>query len=141
NRVRTRARLNDIEITSIPDTTRSEIAFCRAMWGMFFFRAEDGIRDRNVTGVQTCAFRSQKKLNFCNRFFMKACQSDLKNVWTLKIGRASCRERVEIWEGDGAVKRKRDRDDQGEQSAGERQVKSEEGHDERTKQRGIRQHQ
>src|SRR5699024_12827076 len=83
----------------------------------------------------------QKKLNFCNRFFMKACQSDLKNVWTLKIGRASCRERVEIWEGDGAVKRKRDRDDQGEQSAGERQVKSEEGHDERTKQRGIRQHQ
>src|SRR5699024_11428063 len=24
----------------------------------FFFQAEDGIRDRNVTGVQTCAFRS-----------------------------------------------------------------------------------
>src|SRR6266513_930198 len=24
-------------------------------WGCFFFQAEDGIRDRNVTGVQTCA--------------------------------------------------------------------------------------
>src|SRR5699024_12208901 len=23
--------------------------------GLFFFQAEDGIRDRNVTGVQTCA--------------------------------------------------------------------------------------
>src|SRR5699024_11497257 len=25
---------------------------------VFFFQAEDGIRDRNVTGVQTCALRS-----------------------------------------------------------------------------------
>src|SRR5699024_11937125 len=25
------------------------------MSGFFFFQAEDGIRDRNVTGVQTCA--------------------------------------------------------------------------------------
>src|SRR5699024_11069013 len=24
-------------------------------WWFFFFQAEDGIRDRNVTGVQTCA--------------------------------------------------------------------------------------
>src|SRR6266513_3937190 len=24
-------------------------------WSFFFFQAEDGIRDRNVTGVQTCA--------------------------------------------------------------------------------------
>src|SRR5699024_11715286 len=24
-------------------------------WWIFFFQAEDGIRDRNVTGVQTCA--------------------------------------------------------------------------------------
>src|SRR5699024_4105942 len=27
----------------------------RASGGVFFFQAEDGIRDRNVTGVQTCA--------------------------------------------------------------------------------------
>src|SRR5690348_18514145 len=26
--------------------------------GLFFFQAEDGIRDGRVTGVQTCAFRS-----------------------------------------------------------------------------------
>src|SRR6266540_2677608 len=26
----------------------------------FFFQAEDGIRDRDVTGVQTCAFRSRR---------------------------------------------------------------------------------
>src|SRR5437868_7317721 len=25
------------------------------LWAFFFFQAEDGIRDRNVTGVQTCA--------------------------------------------------------------------------------------
>src|SRR5438094_7623887 len=25
------------------------------MWFFFFFQAEDGIRDRTVTGVQTCA--------------------------------------------------------------------------------------
>src|SRR5207249_5861915 len=25
------------------------------LWCFFFFQAEDGIRDRNVTGVQTCA--------------------------------------------------------------------------------------
>src|SRR5699024_12111287 len=25
------------------------------LWFRFFFQAEDGIRDRNVTGVQTCA--------------------------------------------------------------------------------------
>src|SRR5207249_9767750 len=27
----------------------------RALFVVFFFQAEDGIRDRNVTGVQTCA--------------------------------------------------------------------------------------
>src|SRR5207249_7036163 len=27
----------------------------------FFFQAEDGIRDRNVTGVQTCVFRSHSQ--------------------------------------------------------------------------------
>src|SRR5207249_5025913 len=26
-----------------------------SVWLFFFFQAEDGIRDRNVTGVQTCA--------------------------------------------------------------------------------------
>src|SRR5699024_11849729 len=30
----------------------------------FFFQAEDGIRDRNVTGVQTCALPISKKYIF-----------------------------------------------------------------------------
>src|SRR5699024_11288220 len=29
--------------------------FCFCFVVLFFFQAEDGIRDRNVTGVQTCA--------------------------------------------------------------------------------------
>src|SRR5437667_1604558 len=28
---------------------------CCGVWFFFFFQAEDGIRDRDVTGVQTCA--------------------------------------------------------------------------------------
>ena len=31
----------------------SEVFFC--FFFFFFFQAEDGIRDRDVTGVQTCA--------------------------------------------------------------------------------------
>src|SRR5699024_5458177 len=31
------------------------LAACLGVIGAFFFQAEDGIRDRNVTGVQTCA--------------------------------------------------------------------------------------
>src|SRR5256885_2855460 len=31
---------------------QSELAWC---WALFFFQAEDGIRDYKVTGVQTCA--------------------------------------------------------------------------------------
>src|SRR5699024_11257950 len=29
--------------------------YCLVYYYVFFFQAEDGIRDRNVTGVQTCA--------------------------------------------------------------------------------------
>ena len=36
---------------------RVEIGGWRIIF-FFFFQAEDGIRDRDVTGVQTCAFRS-----------------------------------------------------------------------------------
>src|SRR5699024_11732308 len=102
-----------------------------------FFQAEDGIRDRNVTGVQTCAlpiyvitgksecpgfvirgtdidgikrgellsipYRFHAQGNFASR---KLQDGDIifevsggsKN----KIGRASCRERVEGWGREGA---------------------------------------
>ena len=43
----------------------------------FFFQAEDGIRDRLVTGVQTCALPILGKLNYC----LKA----LKNKGLIKI--------------------------------------------------------
>ena len=33
--------------------------FCLFFFYFFFFQAEDGIRDRDVTGVQTCVFRSR----------------------------------------------------------------------------------
>src|SRR5690349_23456450 len=88
----------------------------------FFFQAEDGIRDLYVTGVQTCAL----PISF-------ACSDGMRNAgpWIItaaaawarvlaasiaqrraaptsyaEIGRASCRERVEISVVAGAVKRK-----------------------------------
>src|SRR5207249_8743092 len=35
-----------------------ELSHSLSFFFCFFFQAEDGIRDRNVTGVQTCVFRS-----------------------------------------------------------------------------------
>src|SRR5437867_10090075 len=81
----------------------------------FFFQAEDGIRDRTVTGVQTCALPISGICVFFAAaitiaivfFFFKYHRKDsnavgivthedsrLEAVW--KIGRASCRERVEV---------------------------------------------
>src|SRR5207249_7451026 len=86
----------------------------------FFFQAEDGIRDRNVTGVQTCALPICADVNSAlaplpsacglpeisahNRKVPLRCMSsvwggrrawlDLTANWCRKIGRASCRERV-----------------------------------------------
>src|SRR5438067_9832558 len=34
---------------------------------VFFFQAEDGIRDRNVTGVQTCALPIRDRLYWASR--------------------------------------------------------------------------
>src|SRR5207244_9790018 len=72
----------------------------------FFFKAEDGIRDDLVTGVQTCA------LPICAYLSMKSLTSpnfswtDTRGATTgrrgrcprssSKIGRASCREREEL---------------------------------------------
>src|SRR5699024_11815470 len=87
----------------------------------FFFQAEDGIRDRNVTGVQTCAlpifsvnfsikaisFLSSARVQngpFCSGHAFAGNYSlvpitALPTVFHImqfrsKIGRASCRERV-----------------------------------------------
>src|SRR5207249_6194456 len=89
---------------------------------IFFFQAEDGIRDRNVTGVQTCALPiSLKPLAVGQRFqrgLIVALDRGLLSGHELQqggprrrrhrglyrgarqIGRASCRERV--WSAVGA---------------------------------------
>src|SRR5207248_4507559 len=96
----------------------------------FFFQAEDGIRDRTVTGVQTCALpispryrpntTSSSPPNRSGRLRGWRSYSSTPSACTARsvsmgdatlaaseeIGRASCRERVEIEEGDGTLKEK-----------------------------------
>src|SRR5690606_40774411 len=77
----------------------------------FFLQAEDGIRDFHVTGVQTCALPIFFLLNslivvsvsfHCRSFALKAqdravrAEENFRYFILTEIGRASCRERVEI---------------------------------------------
>src|SRR5439155_15819290 len=101
----------------------------------FFFQAEDGIRDGHVTGVQTCAlpiFDGSARTHLLDRLGFRPelgecahCRQSLAeetNGWEPavggalcascatqlpKIGRASCRERVEITGVVGGVEKKR----------------------------------
>src|SRR5262249_58820799 len=100
----------------------------------FFFQAEDGIRDWSVTGVQTCALpifccgvdsrHCEAKTGCVRPTAIAAAQAagataavaakamERNQVPTVKlsigiqIGRASCRERVEIAVVDGAIEGK-----------------------------------
>src|SRR5690625_6094907 len=93
----------------------------------FFFQAEDGIRDGHVTGVQTCAlpillFDNQgnagippvKSDFFSSSRVLEINPTTKQIVWQYnairsrraQIGRASCRERVEITGGAVATRRK-----------------------------------
>src|SRR5438105_12669798 len=94
---------------------------CSFFFSFFFFQAEDGIRDPLVTGVQTCALPISEPdpitlftpYNFiCLLPQQRACQQFHLSVYAepfqrvspikaarilfavIKIGRASCRERV-----------------------------------------------
>src|SRR5437868_12593082 len=98
----------------------------------FFFQAEDGIRDRNVTGVQTCALpisvssagpcsltslmthrvssadakKLTRKENICSYQYSEPAQPPYCRSAArkiAKIGRASCRERGERWEDRGSL--------------------------------------
>ena len=74
----------------------------------FFFQAEDSIRDRDVTGVQTCALRSawdclglvvdqsSSPSSSLSADASTMRQSVVIRVAATEIGRASGRERVEI---------------------------------------------
>src|SRR5699024_12273332 len=97
----------------------------------FFFQAEDGIRDRNVTGVQTCALPICERLNFKkesvisfhaligavlgyvfldkSKSFGDETEDESNRNYHEKIGRASCRERVKIKEREVDNKTKRQR--------------------------------
>src|SRR5690606_41151275 len=87
---------------------------------VFFFQAEDGIRDFHVTGVQTCALPISVLTSACLWHYtdwyivlpglamlggVMALRWLKLPVWALvlfmKIGRASCRERAAIWGGAG----------------------------------------
>src|SRR5438552_18899742 len=77
----------------------------------FFFQAEDGIRDDLVTGVQRVLFRSlQRRVGEGDDGIPPEPgeQEPLRRVLEAReeIGRASCRERVDIWVGAGVLKRK-----------------------------------
>src|SRR5699024_11591729 len=101
---------------------QSSLALLRSVsecCSFFFFQAEDGIRDRNVTGVQTCAlpiygqpFDAEATYTIAtNDFTAKggdtygvfAAAGGWKDVGVAleEIGRASCRERGWIWGGAG----------------------------------------
>src|SRR5207248_4181583 len=93
----------------------------------FFFQAEDGIRDRTVTGVQTCALPiswrvPELRLTTCDAAPAPARLRSRGPAWSRRpraprrpasrsarreIGRASCRERVEIPVVGVAVKTKK----------------------------------
>src|SRR5947207_14656811 len=66
----------------------------------FFFQAEDGIRDHCVTGVQTCALPISGMATASvdkqgKPIYLIIAQEALIQIE--KIGRASCRERVEVF--------------------------------------------
>src|SRR5690625_6539343 len=73
---------------------------------IFFFQAEDGIRDGHVTGVQTCAlpicFRARGRRHRGPRAHLRTGPAPRRGARAGRqgeIGRASCRERGYIWGG------------------------------------------
>src|SRR5262249_56659721 len=85
----------------------------------FFFQAEDGIRDWSVTGVQTCAlpiwpsdFSTPSSFSIGARSgYWPPSRAETSSSTSAcpQIGRASCRERVEISVVAVSLKKKRRR--------------------------------
>src|SRR5438067_4046703 len=107
------------------------LSFVYFLFFFFFFQAEDGIRDRNVTGVQTCALpiylwgATLALLSVASLAWSPLLVAVPMLVATLavslalaaagaggtssvvEIGRASCREKVWVSEVDGSLKKKK----------------------------------
>src|SRR5207237_6320191 len=89
---------------------------CAVCVFFFFFQAEDGIRDSSVTGVQTCALPicmhevspGIERVGRLGQDLVHALDrlADRKPAEREQIGRASCRERVEMAVVSGALKKK-----------------------------------
>src|SRR5690349_24992595 len=95
-----------------------------SMLFFFFFQAEDGIRDLYVTGVQTCALpicmfgagtlsiepepvRPLKRSEYDQLVELGVFDDERIELIRGEIGRASCRERVEVSVGAVALKKKK----------------------------------
>src|SRR5437763_867579 len=75
----------------------------------FFFQAEDGIRDTSVTGVQTCAlpiYLPARCRRAPSRRDLDQPEPRLPRARLRQIGRASCRERVEVSWGEACPDKK-----------------------------------
>src|SRR5699024_11471260 len=99
----------------------------------FFFQAEDGIRARNVTGVQTCALPISRVVaaatrvatwtstaTACGCGAACGCGREGRAQLRRQIGRASCREREQAPGGGGRTKDERHVIARGEGSARDR---------------------
>src|SRR5438067_5582861 len=108
---------------------------CGGSLFLFFFQAEDGIRDRNVTGVQTCALpissvprageeedveivaaddavqmrveevQPRRRAPVPEEARLHVLRTERLPEERVEIGRASCRERGESWVGARAHKK------------------------------------
>src|SRR5688572_33166438 len=77
----------------------------------FFFQAEDGIRVLTVTGVQTCALPIWNRIRMWMRWEgAYRLNARCRTRSARKIGRGSCRERVEMSVVAGALKKKENHD-------------------------------
>src|SRR4030043_1815686 len=84
---------------------------------VFFFQAEDGIRDVAVTGVQTCALPISLRATATAPAVEIEVIDAAGGLPLDQIGRASCRERVEISGGAVSLKKKKQNIDTQEASA------------------------